>query len=316
MTDPNWLLATMAQSAAALVAIIGGFLVSRVITLSTERRGLDRRIREIRASVQDKRNLLSVARQDRREVSWHVFVGLALEDCARERGTSASEQLADDHWIRGVSDFDEMVEMATRLNTTMRRACQRIEHIKSTLPDPPLIPKHLRNPVINLMGESPRSQQRPIIAEQLEVPPGEEEIYQAALDEIVPLERSVLLMYEPVPGDLGGEPVDTSDYADLIAEERELALEVSVLEREEGFYTSELARVAQPWGLGWGVGVLGYLTLMGVIIPVVALATRPVPSGLVSRRVLVALFTSGLVALFGYLIWAVRRLYEGPETKP
>ena len=33
MTDPNWLLATMAQSAGQrLVAIAGGFLVSRVVT--------------------------------------------------------------------------------------------------------------------------------------------------------------------------------------------------------------------------------------------------------------------------------------------
>ena len=243
VTDPNWLLATMAQSAAALVAIIGGFLVSRVITLSTERRGLDRRLREIWESAADKRNLLSEARQSRREVSWHVFVDLAVEDCARERGRSAPELLADDYWIRGVSDFDEMVEMATRLNTIMRQACQRIEHIQSTRPTPPPIPEHLKNPLINLTGESPSSRQRPIIAEQLEVPRGEEEIYQAALDELVPLERSVLTAYDPVSGDLGGESVDTSDYADLIAAERKMSLEVSVLEREEGFYSSELARV-------------------------------------------------------------------------
>ena len=148
MTDPNWLLATMAQSAAALVAIIGGFLVSRVITLSTERRGLDRRVREMRESAEDKRKLLSDARQSRREVSWHVFVDWAVEACARERGRAAPEQLAGDHWIRGVSEFDEMVEMATRLNTIMRQACQRIEHIQSTLPTPPTIPEQWASPRI------------------------------------------------------------------------------------------------------------------------------------------------------------------------
>ena len=45
--------------------------------------------------------------------------------------------------------------------------------------------------------------------------------------------------------------------------------------------------VARPWGLGSGVGVLAYLTIVGVIIPGVALASRPVPSGLASRRALV-----------------------------
>lgn len=45
--DPNWLLSTEAQSAAALVAIIGGFLVSRLVSLSSEREGLRRRRREV-----------------------------------------------------------------------------------------------------------------------------------------------------------------------------------------------------------------------------------------------------------------------------
>jgi hypothetical protein len=38
--DPNWLLSTTAQSAAALVAIVGGFLVSRVVGLQSTRDGL------------------------------------------------------------------------------------------------------------------------------------------------------------------------------------------------------------------------------------------------------------------------------------
>lgn len=43
-TDPNWLLSTTAQSAAALVAIIGGFLVSRVITLASNRAHYEHRL--------------------------------------------------------------------------------------------------------------------------------------------------------------------------------------------------------------------------------------------------------------------------------
>ena len=36
-SDPNWLLSSVAQSTAALVAIIGGLIASRLITLSGER---------------------------------------------------------------------------------------------------------------------------------------------------------------------------------------------------------------------------------------------------------------------------------------
>jgi len=45
--DLNGLISTITTSTAALVAIIGGFLVSRVISLSSEQNGIKRRIREI-----------------------------------------------------------------------------------------------------------------------------------------------------------------------------------------------------------------------------------------------------------------------------
>ena len=35
--DPNWLLSTTAQSTAALVGIIGGFLLSRVVAIISEK---------------------------------------------------------------------------------------------------------------------------------------------------------------------------------------------------------------------------------------------------------------------------------------
>ena len=45
--DLNGLISTIISSTAALVAIIGGFLVSRVITLSGEKNGILKKIKEI-----------------------------------------------------------------------------------------------------------------------------------------------------------------------------------------------------------------------------------------------------------------------------
>ena len=42
-TDPSWLYSTIAQSSAAIVAIIGGFITVSVLTLNAEIRGLRRR---------------------------------------------------------------------------------------------------------------------------------------------------------------------------------------------------------------------------------------------------------------------------------
>ncbi len=37
-TDPSWLYSTIAQSSAAIVAIIGGFITSRVLALLAEKK--------------------------------------------------------------------------------------------------------------------------------------------------------------------------------------------------------------------------------------------------------------------------------------
>ena len=97
-------------------------------------------------------------------------------------------------------------------------------------------------------------------------------------------------------------------YDKLIEAERELQAGLSALEREGDFVRTEAARVAKPQGLGWAAVAFAYLTVAGVVVPVVGLAWRPVPSGLLSRRVLVSLFVSGLAVLGWYLIWAVRQL--------
>jgi hypothetical protein len=51
IADSNWLLSTAVQSAAALVAIVGGLLVTRLITAGSERNNLKRREDELRGSL-------------------------------------------------------------------------------------------------------------------------------------------------------------------------------------------------------------------------------------------------------------------------
>jgi hypothetical protein len=47
-TDPNWLYSTIAQSAAAIVAIIGGFITANVLKLSAEKESLVKQANEKR----------------------------------------------------------------------------------------------------------------------------------------------------------------------------------------------------------------------------------------------------------------------------
>ena len=264
MTDPNWLLATMAQSAAAMVAVIGGFLVSRIITLSVERQNLDRRSRELEEMTAEVETALSEARERRQALSWAWFIDVAANPCAQALGNMPDSELAAKYPIRDMPE-SEKLGMASRLNEKMRAV---IEELAS--------------------AETP--------SEQVEIPRGQESIYQAACG---------VLKVNWYPGAQRFSEFDRHDR--LFLEENRLATELAVLKREQNFYEREL-RVTPPKGLGSGVGVLGYLTAVGVIAPVIALAMRPVPSSPTSRLVLVALFVSGLVVLFAYLIYAARKL--------
>jgi hypothetical protein len=53
MTDPNWFYSALAQSAAAIVGLIGAFVTSRVMMMAGERSRIEKRIQEINAEIKE-----------------------------------------------------------------------------------------------------------------------------------------------------------------------------------------------------------------------------------------------------------------------
>ena len=53
MTDPNWFYSALAQSAAAIVGLIGAFVTSRVMMMASERSRIEKRINEINAEIKE-----------------------------------------------------------------------------------------------------------------------------------------------------------------------------------------------------------------------------------------------------------------------
>jgi hypothetical protein len=103
--DPGWLLSSIAQSTAALVAIVGGFLVSRLITLASERAAAERQARDLGRRV----DFLSDVAQNRQE--------LVLEIDARRvlASGNARRRLIDS---RGEVDATELIESERRSGLT------------------------------------------------------------------------------------------------------------------------------------------------------------------------------------------------------
>ena len=274
MTDPSWLLSTMAQSAAALVAIVGGFLVSRVVALSSERQGLERRARDLDEQTQDQAERLRDALEARRAVSWERFVKRAANDCAArygEHGSVSTEWLADKHRDRVVPTRDEMLALARRL---IRETEQAFDSVQAGI--------------------------------TLDDYPGEKHIYMVSSNHLPSFGHTTYVLGGPDPTDMFMWKEDR--YDKLMEAERDLQAGLSALERERDFVQTERARVAKPEGLKGAMFAFAYLTVAGVVAPVVGLALRPVPSDPLSRWLLFSLFASGLLGLGWYLIGAVRRL--------
>jgi hypothetical protein len=58
LTDPNWLLSTVVQSTATFVAIVAGFIISRLLALSAERSGIQTKVRDIKLQLGIKKQIL------------------------------------------------------------------------------------------------------------------------------------------------------------------------------------------------------------------------------------------------------------------
>lgn len=112
--DPNWLFSTTAQSAAALVAIVGGFLVSRVLGLNTERERLLRKYRELRSRAQILGFSYQRLHEERLAVSKEWFLEAHLGKIFDSRGQVSAAELLDDRIPIGSSE-EEMTLFAEHL---------------------------------------------------------------------------------------------------------------------------------------------------------------------------------------------------------
>ena len=230
MINPNWLLATMAQSAAALVAIVGGFLVNRVVTLSSERQGLEQRGRELEQRTQGHQERLRKTTQRRRNAAWVPFKKANLHRCAEryaEYGSVSPEWLAEKVQMVGTTSEDRLA-LARRLIPLVQQANEHFDR----------------------GGDMP------------EFPAGDSDnrdAYEAV--------NNVRSSQPPPAASFEVFKVIWARYEKLVEDERELQAGLSALQLEGNFVRTEAARVAKPPELWRAVVAFGYLTVFGVVAP-------------------------------------------------
>lgn len=124
--DLNGLISTIISSTAALVAIIGGFLVSRVISLSSEKNSIVRRLREINNDLKSKKELLNTIEIDLLEDDIDSFINEYSKEIIIEN-----------------KPFDELLEYDKSYNLTVEQLKPYIVELLS-----------IRDEIINLMDDA------------------------------------------------------------------------------------------------------------------------------------------------------------------
>ena len=96
----NWLLSACAQTAGAIVAIVGGFLVSSIVSLDSRTKGLKAQQEGIRASLEEATTVLEIAERNLTEWEIEQFLRESLPKIISAGGNIQLEQLVEQHATR------------------------------------------------------------------------------------------------------------------------------------------------------------------------------------------------------------------------
>jgi hypothetical protein len=252
--DPNWLLSTTAQSSAALVAIVGGFLLSRVLALAAERNGLA--LREAQLSDEVELAAETCRFQQRR-----------IDDSDRADFLDDAIELLVGDPAASIEDLDKdscgdlrAGELAELFESIRARVKVAIEALKPHVPSSDWV-----GSLSSFSGSKPFDEVLP----QLEITEDEDvELYSKVWRRLVPF--SGVFLAPPSPSFPVSDP-----YNEWIRE-RDRALDdraraVGQLE----IVRTELAKVSAPTGIGRLTASLAFFLATGVVVPIAVLVQQP-----------------------------------------
>lgn len=292
--DLNGLISTITTSTAALVAIIGGFLISRVISLSSEQTGIKRKIREIDNDLLAKKELLQnvedyLLEDDARDFLEDNIIKILQQETLSEIINQDTNNNRSEEELKPY--FNEMQNIIKELYTLINK----LEKFGDDFDD--------------FYKENNHS------LKDIEKRDLYEIAYEGMMDLIrdsqsqssdpfaIGLNLSSLSSFRPRSVNL--------EYRDKSKERDRLDADIRVLELQIEEQRKILNDYGKPHGVWGGFAVLVYACIVGIIYPSMLL---PYPTETYNDNLtkywLLFLFFSQLVALFVYLAFAMFKLMK------
>lgn len=296
--DLNILISSIITGTSSLVAIIGGFLVSRVISLSSEQSAIEKRLKEINNDISIKKDMY--------EKSSALLLAEDVDDFILENiknfvfTDKSVEQLLDEGDYDGLTA--EKLEPFIKLFNSVKDEVIKIinEYDKDT------ISKDFDD-IIN--GKS-----------DLNIP-DKKYWYELVYDEIyesLPREQPLnsfslpQFMHNPTYNQKHITPViEQQRYREMVKDCEKLSNDLIILSAQQKEQQELLSYYGTPHCMWSGLGVLMYACIVGIVFPSLLL---PYPieyyNNTTIRWILLGLFFSELVVLFIYLGLSLYRLTD------
>lgn len=325
--DPSWLPSTVAQSTAALVGIIGGLLVARFVSIDSKQNTLSARLRE----AQERLRFVTKVRDDlearsRRTAAIDVLVSYAAVQALIGElpgGQTPTEgfldSISEDGWA--AEEFEPYLSEARQVvrdcySKIVMSVTAENGHTRSWQP----VRRELTLP------EDEWDELREQVHDQLkhirtyDLDQTEAERQRAASPHAVPIPPSIMraMRYPISAADRIAEVIPDSTYraASSVGErQRQAAAEGDVVRAQFEYDLADraLKDSALPSNLMAAVWMLIGLTLVGLVLPVIALFALPSYDGRSWRLIVLVAFCIGIAGLLAYLWFTARRL-SAPKT--
>lgn len=283
------LISTIVTSTAALIAIIGGFLVSRVITLASEQSGITRKIREINSDITAKENTLL-------QINNYIVSDDAI-DFIRYNADALSEDELSLKKIHKASSTELAIEQLAPYVDKYKDILREVKTMTGSI--------------------SPMPHDFYEMMEQLDYDlkyPNQQDFYEIAYNYIyksrpVPTSRFSFVVDTTAMSNI--PIIDNKYYHEQVKIKEKLEAELMILKLQKKEQEKIISEHSNPNGVWGGLGVLMYCGTVGIAYPVTLLpySLNTYNDGL-TKIFLIITFISELVVIFGYLIFALQRLMQ------
>lgn len=300
MENSYALLATFAQSAAAIVAIIGGFLVSRLVAISSERENIKRQLKEAKINSKLLAKEWKSVHEYRLENSISTFEGWlqeALLDEWAELKDLTPEELALGRIPRG-SSIEEMTPYAAALHDKVATA---FSNIGDQLQD----------------GDNKALSLEKLKKRGLKINKEDEDLYESVFDSVVGMlpdaytELASGIRTQDLVANLRVANIkpawqhetEMRRLDESIQDELSLRSQLDATEQAVKRLRHDLLVFAQPVGVRAAIGILAVFSVLGIVAPLAVMTFVPTPiNGYVIKGLFVS-FVLGLTAVLGYIAW-------------